>query len=703
LGRGRRGGAAWFKLKLSNVNILWDQAVNKTASVLLPFRATSDAIEISLADGVWRTVDLQGQGGDLASALHSVRACAFWPELGGVLLANPDGRAVRFWCFDSALTLTGELSASSSGDGLRAELASFATAFMCALYRNPLQEPEGSLLADLKGLGPEVLAPLIALSAPPTVQPLSEAGRLPLTTGDGSREASLAEVARQLLIPSPDRDERTYVWLAPAAERGRVTLRSLCSAGVTTDVYYVGRWGNSPSYYCRESDVNLVYYLVQRHHAPSLLFFPDDNLLVSKDRTGVEQWEVAEAMQILARQVASLAACRPRDVAPPKDVALLTYGVRHVGHAIWDEMSALDAFLDRRNPDLRPPHLYRTSVTGVDFYGPVNVLYPEFSGRIREAGSEADLAAHAMENGVQIVPISGHVVLHSTRRRMQRVIAEHGRVRRLEARAQSAAERGPIIVLQIRLTNRCPEDSVEVYGRLLRKLAEQSGPLTVVIDGINGTGRPGEPAGPVYNGVAAVDTSKLTSGSEELRAEEAWAQALESSLEGAPIQIVNCIGWPIMDNMFWLSKADFFIAPIGAGLAKLRWALDIPGFVVTSQANARSYYAINIFADEAHMEPPFSKISYSGHEDVVDLPLSPPRSGPPPLAWGIPHPDNFRIHEDRLFPAVADALTVVLASRRKGPDQPQPPISGKTGWMDILTRWRQSPPNPRSSLTPLPR
>ncbi|MGW5960959.1 hypothetical protein, partial [Methylorubrum thiocyanatum] len=119
--------------------------------------------------------------------------------------------------------------------------------------------------------------------------------------------------------------------------------------------------------------------------------------------------------------------------------------------------------------------------------------------------------------------------------------------------------------------------------------------------------------------------------------------------------IINCIGMPIVQNLFWMQQSSFFVAPMGGGLAKLRWALNVPGYILISRTNIERCLLLHAYDSSEHMEPPFAPLTFNTADEVQDLPLDPPRTDPAP-AHGIPHPEDFIVDETAVFPSILAAV-----------------------------------------------
>lgn len=448
-------------------------------------------------------------------------------------------------------------------------------------------------------------------------------------------------------------------WLDLAAEAGRVAIPALAQEGNVDAAFLIVRSGSQPTYLCIEKESNLYYYLVCTEAAAPVLFFPRDNLLISEHQIGdVEAGTLISYLDLSIAQAAfnlvSIGATRfPDEVS---GLGLFSSGILNFGHAIWDEMQALEVLVTENSKATGNLSLsFVASQSGLDLYGAIEDLYPELGGRVLRAASEAHVIASAIHEGRELVVRDGRRARYATRRRIASFIEHFGNELDLATAYESvcieAARPLPVIVFGVRLTNRCPSDLLGLYLRFAAKLREEFGPYVIILDGINGGADPTKAAALIYNASRQAENglvNVLRDGTLELHEELQWASAFESGLANQDVRLVNCIGMPIRQNLFWLKKADFFVAPLGGGLAKLRWALDVPGFVLSSRANLDYCSLLHAYDDQSQMDLPFSPLYFNRREEVVDIPLMPARSQPISLD-GIPHPENFVVNEELLF------------------------------------------------------
>ncbi|HEV7458469.1 MAG TPA: hypothetical protein VGN96_16985 [Roseococcus sp.] len=404
-----------------------------------------------------------------------------------------------------------------------------------------------------------------------------------------------------------------------------------------------------------------------------LVWLPDENVLLSGQP--LDEAAVLGARRMIAQACAVIAQV-PAEVRPllsskQAGVALFVPACAmegpHIGHAIWDEMSPLDRALSEAGPDIPPPPLFRATSaggSGLDLFGPVDELYPEFAGRITAVNSPAELLTSAVSAGVQLFPVQNRGARQASRRRIQAAVSALASASGLAAEADALVGGRPVIALGLRLMNRRPEDLAAFYRRLTVALVERLGSCVILVDGLN-TAEDGKGVAAQIYSADSASRRKLGDGATELDRELGFVSdfaGFAANLPG-PVTVVSCVGMGLRANLYWLSRASFFIAPLGAGLAKLRWALDVPGFVPTSRANLEFCPLADIYSNTDSMEPPFTPLYYTEVDEVEDVLPAPPRK-PPSTPSRVPWPDNFRfIDEGRLIARICDLAVATVNAR----------------------------------------
>lgn len=667
--------------------------MSQATTQIRPIQRVGDVWQVGLSDGGWGDV-LFGDGSP-ATLMPGWRAHSCLELDGGsrLLLLHHEGGPTAMWVLDADLRFVSDVAGftEAAAPEVHRAVSREATAFVRDLRREPLRPAADPAWAVLRTMGEGTLAAFAALSAfSTTIRSLDGAAPIELTAARGPARVSIDALREVLTIPGPDPDPRSHPWLKPAARAGRLEVPALSQPGAADAVFLVARWNSHPTYLCTENTLGLRYYLIQRPEVPTLVYFPDDDLLVSLEPLADPDGTAHLILGRLDFHLAALA-ISPIESVPERTtgLGLFSLGILNFGHAMWDEMHAADVFLSELAPMERPPRLYMVlGASGLDLYGPVEELYPEFAGGVVRERTEVAVMAGAIREGVALVLRAGQGALHASRDRIARVVQRHAEENGLPARYEALrGKKGReklVITLGLRLSNRCPVDPLGFYIRLTQALQRRFGPLVIVIDGINGGDDPSKAAAYVFNGLKRVGADfveSLRDGSAELRKELNWVDAFTFAVESKGVTVINCVGRPIRENLFWLSKSDFFVAPFGGGVAKLRWALDIPGFILVSRTNLEYCVLLNVYNDEKFMDGPFTPLYFNRVEDVTDMPLDPPRAEPP-VIHGIPQPEDFLVGESAVIPRICD-LVATHTGRENGPSE-------RGGLAGVWTKLRRS-------------
>ena len=340
---------------------------------------------------------------------------------------------------------------------------------------------------------------------------------------------------------------------------------------------------------------------------------------------------------------------------------IILTGIANFGHGVWDELQAVDRLIGIQPQWAAKPAIYvLKAYSGAALYGDLEDFYPELKGQFFYCDTFNEAIQKALAAGVQLFALSGRRALRATRNRLIDLAAQHGKRNRLDFLADKKFRHQhfklPVIALGLRLTNRHPVDFLGFYERLIRHLVAQFGRIGVVIDGMNSDPQNGGAAAKIFN------ADKIVDGSTEIDKENDFVSRLLEVTNSLPVQFINCVGQPIRENLFWLSLVDFFVAPHGGGVAKLRWALDVPGYLLVSGENLDNYSLLNCYCDSRYMDEPFTDLHMNKLEEVEDAPLSSPasKSSKP---RDIPHGINFYLDEPKVFAKISQLLAIKLEAR----------------------------------------
>ena len=283
----------------------------------------------------------------------------------------------------------------------------------------------------------------------------------------------------------------------------------------------------------------------------------------------------------------------------------------HIGHYHWNELPGLERIIEVLEPHDYPLVYDLGGGSGSSFYGKLSSLFPELADRIDLSCSDfRDMSRHAYNRGIQLFRFGGRHVSSRLRKRIATVVSMTPVAR--DARAATGDATGPVIVVGLRVENRTLVDQGQFYVRLARRVAEQFGSVTIIIDGHNSK-----------DSVAGAKTfdSHLAQRAKRspVEVERQLAAEITEGLKDHLACVVDCVGMTLLDNLAWMRTADYCVAPWGAGLAKYRWALNLPTYVLTSNYCKTRKGDIGIYHSPQDMEDP-SRHMFISEALVTDRP-----------------------------------------------------------------------------------
>ncbi len=393
----------------------------------------------------------------------------------------------------------------------------------------------------------------------------------------------------------------------------------------------------------------LVFYVICSggHFRNYALYFPTAELLVMQTPATAHDFaplpRVGDAMlRHLCRFNGALAEGRDQPVDP---VVQLVFGecAVHIGHYVWQDLSGLAVMLRQNLPTDRLPQLQVFELGRTQqFFGPEELIFPVLDKRI--ARHDAPFASHVdtfyrrRQRVIKYTAISVPAAL-----RGPVLGAAEGRPELQATRRDADAARrrpAPVILLGIRTGNRTMTDLDEFATALLRHLARAFPGCTVVLDGLNDVQDRGQ-------------AEQAASGS-DLAHELALGRALADVAARSGVRFVDNINRSALRSVLWCSRADGFIAPLGAALAKYRWICNTPGLVLTSRWNLQHREDLHIYDSPAALEGS-SEMQFVAAGDVQDE-----------AAAAEPSRTNFTVLRAPVFKQFEDLLRRQLPRRQAG-------------------------------------
>ncbi len=390
----------------------------------------------------------------------------------------------------------------------------------------------------------------------------------------------------------------------------------------------------------------------------------------------------------LAYFASSLLAGRALPAVPARFATFLRGGgSAHLGHQLWNELTAIDALVAALPPDRLPEWLVPGQPGNeIEFYGPIDALYPEIAGRVRRGfADQRALIAHAYENRL--------ILFRATRERigaeLRRRVMAHAARGAPALPPRDGAAPGRTILVGLRVENRTATDLEGLCALVVEEAIRWPGskspappggkafappggkspappraapPVTVVFDGHNARGgaRSDETISSHRENVASQSP---------LAVERAVVAALRGRFAGQPVTLLDTLGEPLAVSLAWAQRCDGFVALWGAGLAKYRWAANAPGLVVTSRWNLENKGDLGLYDAAAYMADPapLAFVTADAVQDRPDAPMLVPFDHPSYRNFAF-DPDAMR-EEVRAFLAALDGPPEAMAALARRPGQ----------------------------------
>ena len=413
----------------------------------------------------------------------------------------------------------------------------------------------------------------------------------------------------------------------------------------------------------RSSDLDVFVLATEHLSRVAGLWIPAHGLVVSRGgdqkRMLLQHFPAlgSHVLHHLASFAGSLLAGGAQPSAPARFATFLRGGgSAHLGHQLWNELTAIDALVGALPRDCLPEWL----VPGLpgqrsEGYGPFDALFPEIAGRVRRGfADQRALIAHAYENRLTL--------FRATRER----ISERLRRRVLDHAARSASVpplAGRVVLIGLRVENRTVTDlealCTLVIEEVLRERPGDAPQPTVVFDGHNARGD-------ARSDDTITSYRESVASQSPLAVERAVVDALRARFAGQPVALLDTLGEPLAVSLAWARACHGFVALWGAGLAKYGWVANKPGLVVTSRWNLKNKGDLGLYDADAYVADP-TPLCFVEAGTVQDLPDA-------PMLVPFEHPSycNFTFDpaamrkQVRAFLAALDGPPEALAALARG-------------------------------------
>lgn len=294
----------------------------------------------------------------------------------------------------------------------------------------------------------------------------------------------------------------------------------------------------------------------------------------------------------LATYADNLFAGRERPTTEPYGFAtfLRGGGSAHLGHQLWNELTAIDALVADLPPDRLPLWLVPGLPGGeIEFYGPIDALFPEIAGRVRRGfADQGAVIRHVYENRL--------ILFRATRERIGdglrcRVVAQAA------LRAPELPARSHAILIGLRVENRTATDLGALCALVIEEAVRLHPGCTIVFDGHNARGG--------TRSDHTISSHREDAASQSpLAVERGVVDAMRQRFAGQPVTLLDTLGEPLATSLAWSQACDGFVAVWGAGLAKYRWVANKPGLIVTNRWNLENKGDLHIYDAGAYMADP---------------------------------------------------------------------------------------------------
>ncbi len=415
-----------------------------------------------------------------------------------------------------------------------------------------------------------------------------------------------------------------------------------------THAYYLE--GNRYAYKIIDAVHDVSFYVIadEIHFRVACIYIPQKRLALAPDSIYLQTQMPDLSRAIFHHVVEHGEALEIYLQTPTQEVMHAWRGITamHLGHVLWNDISGIGGLVASLTVEQLPRFLVFDSGVEPEMYGPLDKIFPELEGKmIRDNGPFHEAIPSFYRNHILLIKATGMQVSRSVRDRISDMLTRDPDHATHLAECRKVAERGPVIILGLRTENRTLTDLPGFCERLVEFLIQRADRITLVVDGHNSRSGGRDH---IIRSHGETETTRSP-----MVVELEIVSALERAAEGSNVNIISAIGAPLSHSLIWGYHSDFFVTLWGAGLAKYRWACNLPGLVITSQWNLQNLGDLHIYDDPRCQEDP-APIEFIDQSAVFDRPEAPLLVQ---LGSGhIPKIMNFDVDEQVAFGVVAELL-----------------------------------------------
>jgi hypothetical protein len=284
------------------------------------------------------------------------------------------------------------------------------------------------------------------------------------------------------------------------------------------------------------------------------IFFPNRHLVIFDISKSDAEAVIDSLNSFLSRYSGDIAALMiARDRVPSKCVGLLDM-VTNFGHQAINHLSGVQRLVDLALVD----KIDELWVSGTQFFGHVESLFPELDGRVRYFADRWGIASELLREPRQIIRIGSTYLSSNLKRRIFRNVR------------MSIPKRSNILVVTVRASGRDCVNLPEVVGEMYKRLRSRFN-LRIALDGWVLP----ESALVAASSVGAAVSHQYVNA---IRNEIALAKEIQNRLPAGSI-VINTIGRSMFESLNELTIGTVYFSHIGTLQHKLGLLLGLPGVV----------------------------------------------------------------------------------------------------------------------------
>ena len=247
-----------------------------------------------------------------------------------------------------------------------------------------------------------------------------------------------------------------------------------------------------------------------------------------------------------------------------RSVLVSDISLGHIGHYIWNVISGWSTLFANVVPggiDIV------ASATFPQFFGGVIELYEDklpLVGQIVRWTHRHEIYKEIIERRAICVPLLDRYVTEDLASRVLTWCKSKCPDNTLNAIADIRGRTRHLLLVTLRLDNRCWIDQEDGLVEILNRLGVAFPDFVAVLDGLNA-------------GTHDFDSHAFMS----LEAERELAAKITARCPS--VTIIDTIGKPLAESLLWCDAIDAFLAPVGAGMAKYRWITNKPGVAFSNE------------------------------------------------------------------------------------------------------------------------